>query len=118
MGNEIVKLKKENKRTKTSIQRMKSFVNQRKNKVMRDQHNQMFGLDEKRRLGRIENYSNLSKCDSDRKHHILGGGLDFIQDSDLENNNYSSGSEMDEMKNKRMSVRNVRGKGMVKGART
>jgi len=45
---------------------------------MRDQHNQMFGLDEKRRLGRIENYSNLSKCDSDRKHHILGGGLDFI----------------------------------------
>lgn len=84
---------------------------------MRDHHNQMFGLNEKRRHGRIENYSNLSRCDSDRKYHILGGGLDLIQDSDLENNNNSSGSEMDEMKNKRMSVKNVKGKCIGKGAR-
>jgi len=68
MGGEIARLKNENRRTKTSIERMKSFHNQRKFKSKRcnfDPEN--FG--ERRRV----NNSHKSKTESDRRH--LGEGV-------------------------------------------
>lgn len=64
MGGEIARLKNENRRTKTSIQRMKSFHNQRKIKGGPPlQHGDTEG-----RRGEL---SNLSKHNSDRKHYRI-----------------------------------------------
>ena len=79
MGNEIAKLKNENKRTKTSIQRMKSFQNQQRK--ARAAQMRLGGealapgdgfpgqdcamLD---KMGRLIARESYSKCDSDRRH--------------------------------------------------
>jgi len=70
MGNDLAKLKNDNRRTKTSIQRMKSFHHARKLRGARDQSE---GPDQARK----DNHSNnLSKCESERKLIFGGAGPD------------------------------------------
>lgn len=122
MGNEIAKLKNENKRTKTSIQRMKSFQNhQRKVRAaMRDQNGELFlghdvMLDKRGRL--IHNRDSFSKCDSDRRHAGLFAACNYSDSSAGEHhfegyeNQLSIDEQMsdEEFNNKRKSIRNMRG---------
>ena len=101
MGNEIAKLKNENKRTKTSIQRMKSFQNhQRKVRAaMRDQNGEVFlGQDvilDKR--GRLVARESDSKCDSERRH------AGFIVACDWSNGSAGAADQFDGHDNHRSS---------------
>ena len=90
MGTEINRLKNENKRTKTSIQRMKSFHNQRKLRGNKDSY---LPVDQdgnviERRIGSV-----ISKNDSDRKLMVMGAEYSDgshsgdLSDTDFANDN-------------------------------
>ena len=74
MGSEIAKLKNENKRTKTSIAKMKSFHNARKLRGV--PLNDIHGFNDPETVyKRKREQASFSKCDSDRRN--FGGGQDY-----------------------------------------
>ena len=100
MGNEIARLKNENRRTKTSIQRMKTFHKARKLRRKRDKSQ---GTE----LANRENLSdNRSRSDSGRKTYYKRAG-DQGQHFDLgaEHSSNDSGCSLQEFKNKRRMIR-------------
>ena len=124
MGNEITKLKNENKRTKTSIQRMKSFQNnQRKVRGGTKEQTEAFLAPDGTlvdKQGRIIGRENYSKCDSERRKHGYPSG-DYSEGSaDLEQDRSSEQMSEEEFAKQRKSVRNMRNinKGdMLRGVR-